>query len=91
MSQDISGAGLRVRLEQTTAWAEATASVPALEGALSVAREVPDGHLERLARARRVIVSGAGSSHYVSQIAASSAGLGIRRCGALESSRPRRS
>jgi glutamine---fructose-6-phosphate transaminase (isomerizing) len=61
---------LRTQLLSTTAWLEAAGGGPAIAAALEAARRVPDAEVERLARAGRLVITGAGSSYYVAQIAA---------------------
>ena len=61
---------IRDRLEATTAWAEARDGGAAMTAALEVARAAPQHLVERLALGRRIVVTGAGSSFYIAQVAA---------------------
>lgn len=63
-------AQLRERVVQTTAWQEASTGATAIAAALKVAREAPQSQVDRLAFAKRIVVTGAGSSLYISQVAA---------------------
>ena len=54
----------------TTAWQEASTGGEAIAAALSVAREAPQDEVDRLAFAKRIVITGAGSSLYIAQIAA---------------------
>lgn len=63
-------AELRLHVGRTTAWQEASTAGNAIAEALRVALEAPQDVLDRLAAARRIVVTGAGSSLYISQVAA---------------------
>jgi glutamine---fructose-6-phosphate transaminase (isomerizing) len=63
--------GLRALLEGTTAWREASTGGEAIAAALEAARGAPQGLVDRLARCDRIVVTGAGSSYYIAQVAAS--------------------
>jgi glucosamine--fructose-6-phosphate aminotransferase (isomerizing) len=62
---------IRAAVELTLAWGEATAGKDAIAAALAVARGAPDDLIEVVASGRRVVLSGAGSSYYICQVAAS--------------------
>ena len=66
-----SPAALRERVVATAAWREADAAPDAIAAALAVARDAPADVLDTLARSRRILVAGAGSSYHIAQIAAS--------------------
>jgi glutamine---fructose-6-phosphate transaminase (isomerizing) len=70
MSANPRAAEIRALVEATTAWREASTGAEAIAAALAVARGAPGDTVDRLAFARRIIVTGAGSSLYISQIAA---------------------
>jgi glucosamine--fructose-6-phosphate aminotransferase (isomerizing) len=61
---------IRQRLEATGAWQEARTGAEAIAAALDEARSAPRDHVDRIAFARQVVITGAGSSLYVAQIAA---------------------
>lgn len=61
---------LRELVARTTAWREASTGAAAVAAALLVAREAPQRQVDRLAFAKRIVVTGAGSSLYISQVAA---------------------
>jgi len=61
---------LRARLATLTPWREASTGDDAIAAALEAARAAPGELLERLAGARRIIITGAGSSCYIARIAA---------------------
>ncbi len=65
-----STAQLRELVARTTAWQEASTGATAIAAALKVAREAPQSEVDRLAFAKRIVVTGAGSSLYISQVAA---------------------
>lgn len=69
-SQATSAAGVRAMVARTTAWQEASTGAIAIAAALEVARKAPQRPLDRLASATRIVVTGAGSSLYISQVAA---------------------
>ena len=66
----MSAADIRDRVAATTPWREASAAGPALEAAHEVARTAPLELVDRLDGATRIIISGAGSSLYIAQVAA---------------------
>jgi len=57
-------------VSRTTAWREASTGGEAIAAALRVAREASQGEVDRLAFASRIVIAGAGSSLYISQVAA---------------------
>ena len=59
------------RLEPCAPWAEARGGPEAIAAALAVARAAPQDLVDRLTMARRIVVTGAGSSFYIAQVAAS--------------------
>jgi glucosamine--fructose-6-phosphate aminotransferase (isomerizing) len=61
---------IRESVERTTTWAEARTSAEAIAAALAVAVAAPDELLTRMTSARRIILTGAGSSLYIAQVAA---------------------
>ncbi|MFV2064720.1 MAG: SIS domain-containing protein [Chloroflexota bacterium] len=61
---------IRTQVEASTAWKEASTGGVAIAAALEVARTAPQQEVDRLAFARRIVVTGAGSSYYIAQIAA---------------------
>lgn len=61
---------LREAVARTTAWREASAGGEAIAAALAVARGAPQELIDRLDGARRIVITGAGSSLYISQVAA---------------------
>jgi len=65
-------ADIRERVAATTAWREASGGGQAIVAALEVARAAPQSLLDRLDGAARVVITGAGSSLYIAQVAASS-------------------
>ncbi len=71
-------ADIRERVAATTAWREASGGGEAIVAALEVARAAPQGLLDRLDGAARVVITGAGSSLYIAQVAASSMRLHAR-------------
>jgi glucosamine--fructose-6-phosphate aminotransferase (isomerizing) len=73
-----SGPELRARLEGTLAWREASLGGQAIAGALERAMAVPASLLQQLAGASRIVLTGAGSSYYVAQVAAAAL---RERCG----------
>jgi glucosamine--fructose-6-phosphate aminotransferase (isomerizing) len=60
---------LHEAMARTTAWQEASIGGPAVAAALAVARGAPDGLVRELAEAGQVVVTGAGSSLYIAQVA----------------------
>lgn len=70
MSAPMTPAEIRERVEATTPWREASTGAAAVAAAVAVAREASPHTVDRLAFAKRVIITGAGSSFYISQIAA---------------------
>lgn len=63
-------AALRKAVARTTAWQEASTGGEAIAAALAVARQAPQELLDRLDGARRIVITGAGSSLYIAQVAA---------------------
>jgi glucosamine--fructose-6-phosphate aminotransferase (isomerizing) len=63
-------ADIRERVSVTTAWKEASTGGEAIAAALEVARGASQHEVDRLAFAKRVVVTGAGSSYYIAQVAA---------------------
>lgn len=63
-------AEVRTLVERTTGWREASAAAPAIAAALDLARRASSDEVERLTQATRIVVTGAGSSLYVAQVAA---------------------
>lgn len=70
MSTPMTPAEIRARVETTTPWREASAAASAIAAATAVAREAPAEMVDRLAAATRIVITGAGSSLYVAQMAA---------------------
>lgn len=71
-------AAVRAAVESTTAWHEASTGGQAIAAALRVAREARTEILDVLAGASQVVITGAGSSYYIAQVAA----VALRaRCG----------
>jgi glucosamine--fructose-6-phosphate aminotransferase (isomerizing) len=66
----MTAAEVHARVATTTAWREASGGGVAIAAALRVAQDTPASLLERLRRAPRVIITGAGSSLYIAQVAA---------------------
>lgn len=69
---------LRQAVAGTTGWQEASTAAPAIAAALRVAREAPPAVLGPLAAAQRIVLTGAGSSYYIAQVAAAAM---RERCG----------
>ena len=63
-------ADVRERVAATTAWREASGGGSAIAAALEVARTAPQELLDRLDGASRIVITGAGSSLYIAQVAA---------------------
>lgn len=61
---------LREAVARTTAWREASTGGDAIAAALAVARSAPQELIDRLDGARRIVITGAGSSLHISQVAA---------------------
>jgi glucosamine--fructose-6-phosphate aminotransferase (isomerizing) len=77
-SAPASASAVRGRVSLTTAWQEASTGDRAIAAALQVARQSPVEILDVLAGASQVVISGAGSSYYIAQVAA----VALRaRCG----------
>ena len=71
-------AAVRAAVEATTAWQEASTGGQAIAAALEVARAAPTEILDTLAGASQVVITGAGSSYYIAQVAS----VALRaRCG----------
>jgi glucosamine--fructose-6-phosphate aminotransferase (isomerizing) len=62
---------IRAAVERTTPWREASTGGQAIAAALRVARGASRHTVDRLAFARRIVVTGAGSSLYIAQVASS--------------------
>jgi glucosamine--fructose-6-phosphate aminotransferase (isomerizing) len=67
-----STADLQKAISATTAWAEASTGGEAIAAALDVARRASRDEVDRLAFGSRIVITGAGSSYYIAQIAAAS-------------------
>ena len=61
------------RLRRLLTWRESSTSREAIEAAVAAARSAPIGVHEIIARAGRIVVSGAGSSYYLALVAAAAA------------------
>ncbi len=71
-------AAVLAAVEATTAWQEASTGGQAIEAALGVALAAPTEILDTLAGASQVVITGAGSSYYIAQVAS----VALRaRCG----------
>ncbi len=70
MSPPMTPAQIRARVEGTTPWQEASTGGAAIAAAVAVARDASQHTVDRLAFAKRIVITGAGSSLYISQIAA---------------------
>ena len=70
MPATITPAQIRARVEGTTPWQEASAAGEAIAAANAVARDAPQELIDRLDGAMRIVISGAGSSLYIAQVAA---------------------
>jgi glucosamine--fructose-6-phosphate aminotransferase (isomerizing) len=70
MPADLPIADIRGAVETTLAWREASAGGSAIAAATAVARNAAADTVDRLAFAKRIVITGAGSSLYVAQIAA---------------------
>jgi glucosamine--fructose-6-phosphate aminotransferase (isomerizing) len=66
----ISAADVRRRVESTLPWREASAAPAAIEAAHDIARGASQELVDRLDGATRIVISGAGSSLYIAQVAA---------------------
>ncbi|MEX1295893.1 MAG: SIS domain-containing protein [Candidatus Limnocylindrales bacterium] len=66
----ISAAEVRRRVESSLPWREASAAPEAIEAAHDVARNAPQELVDRLDGATRIVITGAGSSLYIAQVAA---------------------
>jgi len=66
----MSAAEIRTRVEATLPWREASAAAAAIAAAHEVARNAPQDVVDRLDGATRIVISGAGSSLYIAQVAA---------------------
>jgi len=69
-SQTLSAADIRERVSATTLWREASTGGEAIAAALEVARSASQDIVDRLDGASRIVITGAGSSLYISQVAA---------------------
>lgn len=65
-----SAADIRRAVEATLPWREASAGGAAIDAATALARNASAATVDRLAFARRIVITGAGSSLYVAQMAA---------------------
>jgi glucosamine--fructose-6-phosphate aminotransferase (isomerizing) len=73
-----SAAAVRAAVEGATPWQEASTGGHAIAAALDVARGAPTEILDALAGASQVVITGAGSSYYIAQVAS----VALRaRCG----------
>lgn len=70
MSTTLTARQIRDRLETITPWREARGGEVAIAAALEVARSAPQELVDRLDGATRIVITGAGSSLYISQVAA---------------------
>lgn len=66
----MSATEIRARVEASMPWREAAAAASALAAAHEVARDAPQEVIDRLDAATRIVISGAGSSLYIAQVAA---------------------
>jgi glucosamine--fructose-6-phosphate aminotransferase (isomerizing) len=69
MTATLTTTGLREAVARTTAWREASRGGVAIAAALEVARSAPETLVDELAEATQIVVSGAGSSLYIAQVA----------------------
>ena len=77
-SAPTTAAAVRAAVGATTAWREASTGGQAIAAALRVAEGAPTEILDGLAGASQIVISGAGSSYYIAQVAA----VALRaRCG----------
>ena len=63
-------AAVRAAVQATTTWQEASTGGQAIAAALEVARQASTEILDTLAGASQIIITGAGSSYYIAQVAA---------------------
>jgi glucosamine--fructose-6-phosphate aminotransferase (isomerizing) len=63
-------ADVTAAVDETIGWSEARTGAAAIAAALVVAREAGPDVVDRLAFADRIVITGAGSSYYIAQIAA---------------------
>ncbi len=68
--QSLTAADVRTRVESTTGWREASTGGEAIAAALEVARSASQDIVDRLDGAARIVITGAGSSFYIAQVAA---------------------
>ncbi len=68
--QALTASDIRARVEATTGWREASTGGVAIAAALEVARSASQDILDRLDGAARIVITGAGSSLYIAQVAA---------------------
>ncbi len=66
----MSATEIRARVESSLPWREASAAGEAIAAAHAVARNASQDLLDRLDGATRIVISGAGSSFYIAQVAA---------------------
>jgi glucosamine--fructose-6-phosphate aminotransferase (isomerizing) len=78
MDSPMTTSRLRDAVAATTGWREASAAAPAIAAAVQVAREAQRSAVEPLAAAERIVLTGAGSSYYIAQVAAAAL---RERCG----------
>jgi glucosamine--fructose-6-phosphate aminotransferase (isomerizing) len=70
VTEPTTGASIRARVERTTPWREARTGGEAVAGALRAVDAADEQLLGRLRTARRIVITGAGSSLYISQVGA---------------------
>ena len=68
--RSLSAADIRQRVETSLPWREASAAASAIEAAHEVVRGAPQDLVDRLDGATRIVITGAGSSLYIAQVAA---------------------
>lgn len=68
--EPMTAAQIRDRVAATTPWREASTGGEAVAAALEVARSAPQALVDRLDGAARIVITGAGSSLYIAQVAA---------------------
>ena len=68
--ESLTAAQVRTRVEATTGWREASTGGEAIAAALEVARSASQDVVDRLDGATRIVITGAGSSFYIAQVAA---------------------
>ena len=70
MSTPMTAAEIRRRVESSLPWREASAAAEAITAAHEVARSAPQDVVDRLDGATRIVITGAGLSLYIGQVAA---------------------